>query len=380
VGLLTRVTVGLFAAALIAVSVLDVAFIFWLQRRLVGLPLVSTVDDIMRAEGQAIIALLGTVVLFVVFGLFFLRRAVLRPIEHLITLVGSRDYDALAEFGPTGPDRLTVLGRAVGSMTRRIDNDRAKMRTQLLDIQAAHRELETVHKQVVRSERLAIAGQLAAGFAHEIGNPLAILRGYVDLLSEGPNRDDEESRAIKRMSKELDRIHSTVRELLDFTRAENSAVGPGDAREALEHLRQLLLPQERMREIEFDVHVPEQPCNIALRTDALTQVLVNLTFNAADAVEERGKISISIDVEQASSSTIIRVDDDGPGVAECLRHRIFEPFFTTKGAGKGTGLGLSVSERIIGAAGGELTCEASRLGGASFVIRVPRAAKPPANK
>jgi len=183
-------------------------------------------------------------------------------------------------------------------------------------------------------------------------------------LSEAERLD-----ALSRMGRELDRIHRTVREMLDMSRAAATSGGVGEVGEVLEHVHRLLAPQERLRGVSLEMPPPDESLIVPIDAAGLTQVLLNLLLNAADAVQGHGRIRVTARGE--TGYVHIDVDDSGPGVPQELRDRIFEPFFSTKPAGQGTGLGLTISESIITAAKGDIVVLRSELGGARFRITLP---------
>jgi signal transduction histidine kinase len=306
---------------------------------------------------------------FVLLGLVFLRRTVVRPLVRMTELVGRQDRGGLAELSLEPPKGLTQLSRAIIGMTQRIDADRRHIAAQLGELQGAHAELRAAHEKLVRAERLAVVGQLAAGLAHEIGNPLTVIIGFLEMVKSPGLTEAERADAIGRMGRELDRIHHIVRDLLDFSRASAKSDSVGDVGEVLEHVRRLLAPQERLRGVTLEVVPPETSVAVPIDAAALTQVLLNLLLNAADAVAGRGRIRASVAID--AGRVKIAVEDSGSGVPEDLRARIFEPFFSTKPAGHGTGLGLAVCDSIIAAAGGEINVGGSALGGARFAVTLP---------
>ena len=335
-------------------------------------------DDVLGAvfrdqpRALGILAVVGAVI--VGFGLLFLRRSVLRPLARMTDLVDRRDQEALSRLEAIGAsDGLSRLGRAILAMTQKIADDKAHIAQQLEELVRRNRELAATQAELVRAERLAVVGQLAAGIAHEIGNPLAILAGFLDVLEDPGLPSEQRQEARRRMGHELGRIHATVRSLLDFSRASQSADAKGDLSAALAHVQSLLAPQERLRGVTLAVPALAEPIEVPLATDALTQVLVNLLLNAADALDHRGRVAVS--VAAGAREVVLCVDDSGPGIPPELRARVFEPFFTTKPAGSGTGLGLAVCERIVTAAGGDIRAEESPLGGARFRVTLPRAAQ-----
>ncbi|MBI5511310.1 MAG: hypothetical protein HY903_21320 [Deltaproteobacteria bacterium] len=307
-------------------------------------------------------------------GWLFMRRSVLKPLLRMTELVSDNDRDGLSQFQVQTSGGLQKLSRAIVDMTARIDADRQQIAAQLADLQSAHDELRRTQATLVRAERLAVVGQLAAGLAHEIGNPLAVVSGFVGMLQGEGLSAAERADALQRVQRELDRIQQTVRDLLDFSRAPTKAGGVGDVREAVHHVARMVAPQQRLQGVRLEVDAQTPPAIVPLDAAALTQVLLNLVLNAADALGGSGQIRIN--VRTAPTSVVIEVDDSGPGVPDELKARVFEPFFTTKPAGKGTGLGLAVCDGIIGAAGGTLAVLRSPLGGARFRVTLPVARSP----
>ncbi len=319
-------------------------------------------------------------------GIFFFRRTLLRPINALTALLaqGSIDVETdLMGLVPGGTDPLSQLGQAIISMQRRIGSDNERLLSQVQELQRTHAALQESQTQLLRSGRLAVVGQLAAGLAHEIGNPLAILTGYVEILKQdvGERLEGEAKRdahdTIERMGKEVDRIHRTLRDLLDFSRVPaNNA--PGSVQTAMAHVQALLMPQKlvKHRALRLSFSTPEDlgaaglPM-VQLSTDDLTQLLMNLLLNAVHASPEGGRIEVRAQTDERLGGVRIYVDDQGSGVAEQDRAKIFQPFFTSKAPGEGTGLGLSVCERILNAVDGDIRVETSDLGGARFIVEVP---------
>ncbi len=320
-----------------------------------------------QAPAAAIFAAVAAII--VLLGSWFLRRAVVSPLVRLTELLRGDDRDALSRFTSETTDLVSRLSRAIITQNQRIADDKAQIEQQLRALTESNRQLEATHHQLLRAERLAVVGQLAAGLAHEVGNPLAVLSGFVELLRDPALPEADRAQALSRMSKELDRIHATVRHLLDFSRAPASGEPEGDVCEALQHVRQLLAPQERFRKVQVEWPEPTEPVVVPLAADALTQVLVNLLFNAADAMGGEGRVRVGL--MQEDGKVRLEVADSGPGIPAAVLPRIFEPFFTTKPAGSGTGLGLAVCERIIAAAGGDIEAGRGPLGGAALRVTLP---------
>jgi signal transduction histidine kinase len=161
-------------------------------------------------------------------------------------------------------------------------------------------------------------------------------------------------------------MNRTIRDLLDFSRNEESICGTASLKDAVSHVERLMRAQSRWRQVEFEFSASSKPVEVAMASDKLVQLLLNLCLNSCVAMDGEGKLHLSWD--QIDSNIEIYVDDSGPGVPEELRREIFEPFFTTSEAGEGTGLGLSVCESILHAVGGRIWVETSPMEGARFIV------------
>ena len=236
-------------------------------------------------------------------------------------------------------------------------------------------ENSRLHHQLVRSEKLAALGQLVAGVAHELNNPLTGIMGYADLLSE----EVEGQKAAKRVQKlgaEARRMKRIVDGLLRFARQNNPATRAADFEAALRDVIQLREFHIRQLRIHMDVQVAPDLPRISIGEDELKQVLLNILNNAIDAVEESARRSIIISATRQGDRVFIRFDDSGPGFSDL--NRAFDPFFTTKPVGKGTGLGLSICYGIIQEAGGEIVLSNKQPFGASISLEFPAAVTEPA--
>ena len=237
------------------------------------------------------------------------------------------------------------------------------------------------------SSRLANLGEMATGMAHEINQPLAVIRMAADSLFEELETPEaaampaELAEFVKaklaRISSQTDRASSLVNELRTVARKPTNDPLPFDVAEAVRVAEDLLHEQLKAGRIEFTVAPP--PPGILVRGDAsrLQQVIINLVLNARDALLEDpnrpstgslGHIVFSVAAAPAGGGVVLTIEDDGPGIPAHVLPRLFEPFFTTKPTGKGTGLGLSISYDIIKRMGGEITAENRPEGGARFTI------------
>jgi signal transduction histidine kinase len=264
------------------------------------------------------------------------------------------------EFGMDDNEFLSILGSQISVA---IENARLyeaeKMSTQ---------QLRSAQQQLVNSERLAALGEMSAKVAHEINNPLGIIKNYILLIRRSVAQNAEAGNYADIVSQEINRIAGIVRELLNFHRPEVIAFKQVNIVELTEEVLQLMERQLEKHDIRiirsFDQHLSP----IEAAPENLKQVFLNVIINAVDAMENSGTLAVSL--EPGENEVIIKFNDSGPGIpAEIIPH-IFEPFFTTKEPGKGTGLGLSVCYGIVKKHNGTLTFSNTKTGGC-FEIRLP---------
>ncbi len=220
-------------------------------------------------------------------------------------------------------------------------------------------ELRALASQLLRAEKLATVGGLAAGIAHEVGTPLGVMRGRAELLVQRLGLEHPQAESARIIVDEIDRISRTIRELLDFSRTSREASSGVVALGIVaKEVADLLSFEARTRKLSIDVEVPAALPPLAANADQLKQVLVNLVLNALHASAPGGRVVIRGRPGPAATCTF-EVVDHGAGVPEDLRHRIFDPFFTTKKRGKGTGLGLTMALQIVRNHGGEIDLESA---------------------
>jgi two-component system, NtrC family, sensor kinase len=328
-----------------------------------------------------LILYLGVSALALIAALYFaLTRLIVRPIL---------DLEAAADRVAAGGRRLALPVRAprevmhlahrLAQMTDRLLDEEEQLRSKVVEVEAKTLELKEAQGSLVRSERLATVGRLAAGLAHEVGNPISALMGLQDLMLSGELSPDEEHDFLLRMRKETARIDRVMADLLAYARPtteRQSGALPmaGSLRETVFDVLALLEPQKNFQEMLIVTDLYSGQDQVTLGPQQLTQVLMNLMMNAADACEYRGQIKIRTSAQSSGLGPrlVLSVEDDGPGIDPEVKDQIFEPFVTTKAVGQGTGLGLSVSKGLVEAAGGTICAEAVSGGGARFVLNLPR--------
>ena len=262
---------------------------------------------------------------------------------------------------------------ALGFMLGKTLDDRRRARTSADLIRAQMRELAASRERLVQSEKLAALGTLAAAIAHEVRNPLAVIRSAAQSLAEAaPAEAAETLRSCRFMIEEADRLASLVNSLLAFARPARLTARAVAAAELFD--RALLLARGPIESRQVHIERREPPPGAVASADPnlIAQVLAGLLTNAAQAAPIGGEVKIEC---RAEDSTVeLAVEDSGPGVPAALRDRIFEPFFTTRASG--VGLGLAIARQITEAHGGSLRLGESASGGARFSVILPRVALP----
>ena len=344
-------------------------------------------DDADRAAPLVRLVALYTLIFalaLLTFAYFALTRVIVRPVDLLV-----RAADRVASGARTltvprvGARELSELSASLSAMTARLVADEAMMRAKVEELTETTRRLTETQSQLVRSDHLASVGRLAAGIAHEVGNPIAAILGMEDLLLEMDLPESEQRDFLRRMKKETERINNVIRDLLDFARPE-AVLLAGASREAAEvhavvgDLFALLGPQRVFKGIALVSDLEPAPMELALSPQRLTQVLLNLAMNAAAAILSRAgepteADAVTVRARRVGDRARIEVEDTGPGIPDEMRLRVFEPFVTTKGVGEGTGLGLSVCRGLVESAGGTITVGTGHARGARIVVDLPLA-------
>jgi PAS domain S-box-containing protein len=228
-----------------------------------------------------------------------------------------------------------------------------------------------MHRQLLQADRLASVGQLAAGVAHEINNPLGLILGYTQLLL----RDEADAHGVKddlqTIEKQARNCKKIVEDLLNFARKSGTHMTSVHVNRAIEAVIAVVRSQLELDNITIETQFEEGLPEIAGDAEKLKQVFMNLLINARQAIGKNGRIVIATGVDPDTGSVVITFRDDGPGIAPDVQDKIFDPFFTTKPTGQGTGLGLSVSYGIIEDHAGDIQVDSAAGEGAAFHIRLP---------
>jgi signal transduction histidine kinase len=342
-----------------------------------GLPLAAA-GRLGAAAFTMVAAAASLVVLAVAAGSSW--RWVGRPLERMLRaarVLGERTPE-LPPLGPEGEEGAGLSRAAVAfeRLAAALAEERRGLAAKVAELEAANRSLAAARAELDRAERLATVGRLAAGIAHEVGNPLGAIGGYAELALDRAGRAGAPAELedfLRRILEETRRIDAIVRDLLDFARPLPPVLAPVQLAGPVDAALRLARVQPRFRDVAVEASLPAGLPPVLADERRLAQVLLNLLLNAADAMAGGGRVTVR--ARAAGGAVEVDVEDTGPGIAaEHLPH-VFEPFFTTKGPGRGTGLGLSVCHGIVTSFGGAITV-ASSPGGARFVLRLPAAPGP----
>ena len=246
----------------------------------------------------------------------------------------------------------------------------------LFDDQTERRRLQD---QLIQSEKLSAIGQLIAGIAHDLNNPLASVVGFADFLKEVPNVPPALQEPLTVIQEEAERASNIVKNLLSFARKQEHQRRPTPLRPLLDATFVLLRNQLMANRVEARIEIePDLPAP-DIDPNQIQQVFVNLINNAAQAIASTGRPGgILVRARRWLDGVAIDVIDDGPGMSEPVAAQVFEPFYTTKPEGEGTGLGLSISQGILREHGGRIMLATEEGHGSTFTVQLPLASRPPA--
>jgi signal transduction histidine kinase len=286
-----------------------------------------------------------------------LARRLTRSIERLSAAthaIARGQYDVDVAVGSR--DEIALLAQSINDMAR--------------ELKARESQLAQAHLALVQSEKMAAFGQLGAGIAHEVKNPLTGIRGHAQLALRKLEPDHPLRAKLEIIERETARCMGIIGSLLKFARQERAEKAPIDVNEVVEDALAIVDHQLGLARITIERALATGLPRVLGNANQLQQVLLNLALNAQQAMGERGG-TLRVETGIANGAVQIRVSDTGPGIPADVQRRIFEPFFTTKPAGQGTGLGLSVSYGIVRDHDGDIGVASEPGRGAVFTLTFP---------
>lgn len=382
--------------------------VFWYQRRHLilsvpvrdGAAVVASVGMLMNLEpmyaGQrksqrlVFFYIAVNMVILTVIGFLRLSKVYLEPINRLVEMAeGYQETDGVFFPVRRQDNELSKLSKALNSMVHRISEDKKALQSAVDSLEKTNLELKKAQGEIIRAEKLASIGRLSSGIAHEIGNPIGIVMGYLDLLKQETIPDHEKKEFILRITREIHRMDTVIRQLLDLSRPSFDETTTVSVHEIIDDISKVLSVQPLMSHVHLSLSLDASHDKVRADSNQLRQVFLNLAINAADAVAagekgQGGELSIKTEIEADDSlphndgapKLKIRFADNGSGIAAEHLNNIFDPFFTTKEPGKGTGLGLSVCFMIVESLGGSIRAESETSRGTIMTIRLPLARGP----
>ena len=312
------------------------------------------VEEAERQERAARWAVVGLSVLSLAVGLLimWISHRALRPIRTLTEAAQrlGRGDPASVAVPEQGGDELALLARDFNEMAQRLA--------------ARERELRAQGEALLRSERLAAIGRIAAQITHEIRNPLSSISLNAEELGERAPAARELCDAIVR---EVDRLTAITEEYLRFARLPKPSMQRSDVNDVVRELLEFVRPELDVGRVKLELRLSPELPRVLADVAQLRQLLLNLVRNAREAMPGGGSLNVS--TRGGEGTVEIEVRDGGPGIEPARLQRIFDPFFTTKE--RGTGLGLAMAQEIAQEHGGQLTCDSAVGAGTSFVLRLP---------
>ena len=299
----------------------------------------------------------------------FLARRISRPIQQLVrgvTEVTKGNYHHAITV--TSQDEIGYLAQRFEEMRRALRHHVTHLAAEKRRLEEANDLLKATQEQLIQSEKLATVGKLAAKIAHEVNNPLAIIKTSLDIVGKKMPREDPNKENLDIVDEEIARIARIVRQLLDFSRP-SSEVSPLQTNQVIHHLMKFVAADLAAHHIDSCLALADDLPTIYMSLDELKQVLLNHIKNAQDAMPHGGTLRIKTTCQQGGLT--ISVADNGIGIPPEHLPLLFTPFFTTKKPDEGRGLGLSVSANIIKSYGGTIEVESTPAQGTVFHIFLP---------
>jgi len=326
------------------------------------------------AAASRLIILYGgmNALLLVAVGFFLLSRYVVTPLAKLTRLtenIAAGDLGGLPLFF-SEKNEIGKLSTALRDMTEKLVRERDTIQAQMRALAEKTAQLEQAHRELLQSEKLASVGRLAAGIAHEIGNPVGIILGFLHMLRDGTADERTRTDYLARIQRETERVHEIVSDLLEFAQPADQRPQPCDLNGLIGDVCALIAGQKDFSRVVFSCDLAGDLPPVLAHERLMRQMIMNLVLNARDAMPDGGTVTLRTRApEGPGGSVTLTVADTGTGIPPEHQDKIFDPFFTTKK--QGTGLGLANVHRIVALAGGTVGVTSTPGRGATFTITLP---------
>jgi two-component system NtrC family sensor kinase len=353
------------------------------------------VTNALKGINKALFTVVGVVLLLLVIVLIATSRTILKPLNHLVEAAHKIEEGKFGAQIPIESDtEIGLLTDSFNQMSQKVAEARKELEKKITELEKTNRDLQEAQSQLVHSSKMVSLGQLVAGIAHELNNPIGFiysnmthLREYGEKLEKVATAAEKGPLELAKAKQENDydyiiedmprliascedgakRVRDIVVGLRNFSRLDEGKIKEIDINESIENTLSLLQGELKNR-----IHVnrifgtlPKYKCYAS----QLNQVFMNILSNGAQAIQGNGELTIKTSVEEHQLK--ISIADSGEGMTEEILEKIFDPFFTTKAVGEGTGLGLSISYGIIQRHGGEIQVKSKKGQGTEFLILLP---------
>jgi signal transduction histidine kinase len=360
-----------------------------------------------RATALLVALVLLDVLVFVAFGRYLVNRLVLRPLSGMVEAaegIARGEYERRVPLAPTA--EMATLALSLNRLTDQLLTNQRRLAENVRSLDETNRLLNETQRELVQAEKMASLGRLSAGVAHEIGNPLGAMIGYLSVLQ----RREVEPEVVQGAEREARRIDAIVRGLLEYARPAPAAREPVDVNESVLRVVELLRRQGRLATVELTLDLDESAPRVEGAPHRVDQIFVNLLMNAEAAMGGEGRITVvthrerftparSVPARRAddppgvdyshlrrlrygsyrdpsrlvSETEVVRivVADTGPGIPPEHIDSVLDPFFTTKAPGEGTGLGLAIVASTVAELGGRIEVSSAPAAGATFHLYIP---------
>jgi len=316
-------------------------------------------DKILLANLLLVMILIGLAI--------FYSRQITTPLHQLIKAVQNISKGNLNNrISLATNDEIGILANEFELMRQRLQESYQNMENK---IRKRTEELQGAQTQITHQEKMAALGLMAAGIAHEIGNPLTSISSMAQVIKR-KSQDEKTIEYVNNILKNIDRISRIVRELVDFSKPSSQKVALADINELVNSAVGIVKYDRRSKNINYILNLDQQIPRTIVVADHLLQIFLNILINAVDASEGYGN-DIEVSTTAYDGQVEIDIEDHGSGIPEDKLNTIFEPFYTTKEVGKGTGLGLTVSYGLVQRMNGEIKVESTLKKGSTFKVIIP---------